>query len=339
MKALVKRSQAAGDAGLEDVAEPAAPGPGQVVVDVALTGICGTDIHILKGEYRVVPPVVMGHELCGRVGRVGDGVDPSWLGRRVVSETYFHTCGACIHCRSGRRNLCRERQSIGTHVNGAFAPRVLLPAANLHAVPEGVGDRVAALAEPLACVTQSLLVPQPTIAPGQAVLVVGPGTIGLLAAHLAAACGADVTVQGAAADGSRLALARAAGFAVTVAGEEAAPSDAYDVAIECSGNARGIADCLRCVARGGRLVQIGLVGRPAELDYDQICFKEIVVSSGFASTPASWRAAMKLLPKLPLSDLVTDTGGLEAWQDLFDASMKLRGMKYLIAPGGAAPSQ
>ncbi len=99
------------------------------------TGICGTDLHIWLGEYDSVPPVTMGHEVCGTVASLGDGVDAAWAGARVAVETFFSTCGVCAHCRAGKLSVCAQRRSIGTHVDGGFAPRLVLPARNLHRVP------------------------------------------------------------------------------------------------------------------------------------------------------------------------------------------------------------
>lgn len=135
------------------------------MIAVEAAGICGTDIHIVDDEFRSWPPVTMGHEVCGVVVEAGAGVDASWEGARVVSETYFSTCGACDHCRSGRINLCLERRSIGSAVDGAFAPRLLVPARGLHRVPEWLSSPAAALAEPLACVCNCLLEPARAFAP------------------------------------------------------------------------------------------------------------------------------------------------------------------------------
>jgi L-iditol 2-dehydrogenase len=107
------------------------------VLEVAAAGICGTDLHIADGEYETVTPVTIGHEAAGVVNAVGEGVDDSWLGARVASETYFSTCGECAFCRAGRPNLCLQRRSIGTHVDGAFAPRLLVPLNNLLGFPTG----------------------------------------------------------------------------------------------------------------------------------------------------------------------------------------------------------
>jgi len=100
-----------------------APGAGEVALDVRAVGICGTDLHIWLGEYPSVPPVTMGHEVCGVVAELGDGVDAEWLGARVAVETFFSTCGVCTYCRAGKLSVCEQRRSIGTHVDGGMAPR------------------------------------------------------------------------------------------------------------------------------------------------------------------------------------------------------------------------
>ncbi len=151
---------APGEGHVELAERPArAPAAGEVALDVHAVGICGTDLHIWLGEYPSVPPVTMGHEVCGTVSAVGEGVDGDWLGARVAVETFFSTCGVCAHCRAGKLSVCEQRRSIGTHVDGGFAPRLVLPARNLHQVPEGLPDAAAALSEPLACVCNSMLDP------------------------------------------------------------------------------------------------------------------------------------------------------------------------------------
>jgi L-iditol 2-dehydrogenase len=315
---------------------------GQVVLDVLATGICGTDLHIQAGEYPSVPPVTVGHEVCGRVTDLGPGVDPAWGGARVVVETYFSACGSCRMCRDGRRNMCAQRRSIGTHVDGGFAPRLVVPAANLHRVPEWLDDAAASLSEPLACVCNALLDP-PVIGAGDRVLVVGPGAIGLLAAQVARACGGRVTVRGTARDAARLALAAEQGFATEVAGEDAAgpdadAPDAPAVVVECSGSGPGVVHALTALRRRGTLVQIGLRGAELTVPWDLICYHELAVRTGFASTPASWRRAMTLLAEhqVDLTGLVTAVVGLEEWASAFDASRGGDGIKYVLDPSAPA---
>jgi L-iditol 2-dehydrogenase len=307
------------------------PEPGEVVLDVRAVGICGTDLHIWLGEYPSVPPVTMGHEVCGTVAALGEGVDPVWAGARVAVETFFSTCGECTFCRAGKLSVCEQRRSIGTHVDGGFAPRLVLPARNLHRVPDALPDAAAALSEPLACVCNSLLDPS-AVQPGDDVLVVGPGAIGLIAAQVARACGGRVVVRGAARDEVRLALARELGFATSVAGRDGVP--VADVVVECSGAEPGIADALRAARRRGRIVQIGLRGADVTIPYDLVCFHELTITAGFASNPASWRRAMALLNEgaVELAPLVTEVVPIGDWRRAFDASRAGDGVKYVLDP-------
>ena len=260
MRGLTKIAPGPENVGLTEREVPAVI-PGHVVLDVQAAGICGTDIHIVDDEFRSWPPVTMGHEVCGIVAQAGEGVAADWLGARVVSETYFSTCGACEQCRAGRRNLCPERRSIGSARDGAFAAQVLVPAHGLHRVPDWLSSEAAALTEPLACVCQCLLDP-PVVSAADEVLVVGPGPVGLLAAQVARAAGGAVHVRGIPRDGARLERARELGLETSVDGE---PLDHdFDVVVECSGNAGGMSTCLEHARRGGRYVQVGLAGKPVD---------------------------------------------------------------------------
>jgi L-iditol 2-dehydrogenase len=327
---LAKLAPGEGHVDLADRPERA-PGPGEVTVAVAGAGICGTDLHIWLGEYASEPPVTMGHEVCGRVIELGDGVDPVWRGARVAVETFFSTCGQCRYCHSGHLSVCEQRRSIGTHVDGGFAPRLVLPAANLHRVPDALDDVAAALSEPLACVCNSLFDPT-AVRRGDAVLVIGPGAVGLLAAQVVRASGGAVTVRGTERDGARLALAAELGFATSVAARDELP--VVDVVVECSGSGPGIADGLRAVRQRGRMVQMGLRGADVTVPFDLICFHELTVTAGFASNPGSWRRAMALLDEgaIELAPLVTEVVPLARWRDAFEASRAGEGVKYVIDP-------
>ena len=275
MLGLTKLASGPGNVAIAERPEPR-PAPGSVVLDVVAAGICGTDLHIHDGEYAVVPPVTMGHEVAGTVAELGHGVDGSWLGVRVVTETYFSTCGECKWCSTGRPNLCRERRSIGTHVDGGFAPRLVVPVTNLHRIPDRLNAYAAAMAEPLACCCHSLLDPD-RVGDGERVLVIGPGPIGLLAAQVARSSGGHVHVRGTPGDAARLDVAGALGFATSTTAA-AAPGE-FDVVVECSGNAAGMAFALETAARGAPYVQIGLAGKPVVLPFDLVCFKELSVTS------------------------------------------------------------
>jgi L-iditol 2-dehydrogenase len=326
VRGLTKLAPGAGSVGLAERPERA-PESGEALLEVRAAGICGTDLHIAAGEYPSVPPVTMGHEVCGVV-LAGGGLE----GTRVVSETYFSTCRTCDFCLAGRPNLCLERRSIGTHVDGAFAPRLVVPLANLHPVPDWLPDHAAALTEPLACVCNALFDP-PVVAPGDEVLVLGPGAIGLLAAQAVRAAGGRVTVVGTERDGARLELAAQLELASENPGSNLLLGP-FDVVVECSGSEGGIASGLQATRRGGRFVQIGLRGAAVTVPWDEICFRELVVTSGFASTPASWRRALALVEAraVELEPLVTEVVPLEEWERAFRASRNAEGVKYVLDP-------
>jgi L-iditol 2-dehydrogenase len=309
--------------------EERAPRPGEALLEVRGAGICGTDLHIEAAEFPCAPPVTMGHEVCGVVAAVGEGVDSGWLGERVVSETYFSTCGICPLCRDGRVNLCPERRSIGSFVDGAFAPRLVVPAGNLHRAPAGLTDRAATLVEPLACLCHCLCDP-PVISPGDRVLVTGPGPIGLLAAQLARAQGGRVVVAGLPTDGVRLAAAERLGLETATE----PPREPADVVVECSGTGGGAVTCLERARRGGRYVQVGVFGREVTVPLDRVFEKELVVSSGYASTPRSWLRALAVADSgvLDLDGLVSEVIPLAGWEAAFSTLRRGEAVKIVFDP-------
>ena len=333
MQGLIKRDEGAENVGLGDVPKPT-PGPGEVLLQVYAVGICGTDLHIQDDEFPSTPPVVMGHEVTGRVVEAGTGAE-GWVGKRVSPETYFYTCDRCHACLAGRRNLCPTRKSIGSHVNGGFASHVVVPARNLHEVHESVGEHAGALYEPLSCVAQCLC--DPAVAnPGDTALVVGPGAMGILTAQVLKAQGALVTISGTPSDQRRLDIAVSLGLTPVLAGElEAAiPGIGFDVVADASGNERGIDAGLRAIRKGGHYVQVGLTGKPISFDIDLICLKELVVTSGFASTPRSWHRVEQLIAsgEVVLDPLVTDVSPLSDWETSFARTRKADGLKLMLDP-------
>jgi L-iditol 2-dehydrogenase len=329
MSAVVKRGDGVEGIEIAQVEVPTAA-PGQAVVDVVATGICGTDVHIAHDEYAHERPVVMGHEVLGVVASVGSPDDAHWVGATVALETYFAACEVCELCRAGRRNLCANRRSIGSFRNGGFASQLLVPVINLHRLPETPGELDGVLSEPLACVAQCLLDP-PVVQPGDRVLVTGPGAMGQLAAQVARASGGEVTLAGLPADAERLAVAASIGIRT----ETGTPEEgAFDVVIECSGSAPGAATALRSARRGGRYVQVGIFGRDVALPFDLVLYKELTVTSGFASTPTSWRAAMRLIEAgdVVLTPLVTRRVPLADFFDALDAAQRGEGLKTVVVP-------
>src|ERR1700730_6158377 len=209
MIAVQKMARGVGNIELQEVPEPHA-GDGQVIIEVHAAGICGTDLHIYLDEFETNPPVTIGHELAGVIVELGRGVVEFKVGDRVTTETYFSTCGHCLDCRRGRRNLCLHRRSIGSKQDGAFTKFLLTPASNLHLVPDELDLESAALTEPLACTVHGVL-ETAGVQAGDNVVLTGPGPIGLLALQLAKAAGAKAVMIGTHCDINRLKLAKELG--------------------------------------------------------------------------------------------------------------------------------
>jgi L-iditol 2-dehydrogenase len=328
MRALRKLAPRPGNVDYVDVPAPRCIGE-HVVLKIAAAGICGTDLHIYDGEYPTRPPVTMGHEVAGTVFEVGAGVKGWQVGDRVTSETYFSVCGSCRYCRAGRSNLCPERRSIGAAVDGGFAPLLLVPARNLHRLPENVSLTAGALTEPLACCVHAMR--RTTLDVGDHVLVSGPGPIGLLCAQLLASSGAFVVVAGTDADELRLnaAVELGAHAAVNVQTHpEALREDVdrftggleFDVAVECAGAPGSVTNCLAALQKGGCYVQVGLFGKPVSVDFDALCLGEFTVSGTFAQVPDAWETAIRLMTsgRVKVDALISEIVPLREWARAFE---------------------
>ncbi|KDN77927.1 zinc-binding alcohol dehydrogenase [Streptomyces olindensis] len=243
------------------------PGPGQALVAVRYGGVCGSDLHYWRhggvGDFRLREPMVLGHEVVGTVVEYGAGASGPAPGTPVAVHPAT-PCGVCPECESGRRNVCRDTRYLGSaarfpHVQGGFAARVVVPCEQLRTLPEGLGLRRAALAEPLAVALHA--VRRAGDVAGRHVLVTGAGPIGCLVVAAAKAAGAArVTVTDLLP--AALAYASAAGADTLVRADD--PDDPgwpseVDVAIEASGVAPGLDTCLRRVRRGGVVVQLGML--------------------------------------------------------------------------------
>jgi L-iditol 2-dehydrogenase len=341
MKALVKVATGPGNLELRELPDPA-PGPGEVVLRIAGTGICGTDLHIQDDEYVIAPPVVIGHETAGTVVAVGAGVTRCRVGDRATSSTTISTCGRCPMCRAGRTNLCPERRFFGGHVNGGFAEYAVIPEANALVLPESVSLAAAALTEPLACCVHGVLEVAPP-ARGDLVVVSGPGPIGLLCAQAARSAGATVIVLGTSADEKRFEIARRVGLDTLVDVQQRDVVEAVrdlgggrepDLVVEAAGAAASIDQCLRLAPRGGRVLQIGLYGRPAPVAIDVLVLKELRLLGSFSSTPTSWSTAIELMAsgQVQTEPIVTHRRPLEEWSSGFDDARRKGEGKILLVP-------
>jgi threonine dehydrogenase-like Zn-dependent dehydrogenase len=248
--------------------EPPTAGAGQVVVDIHRVGVCGTDVEFFTGEMAYLHqghahfPLRLGHEWMGVVSAVGDGVERSWLGRRVTSDTMLG-CGRCRLCLSGRQHVCHDRFEIGIRGDwpGALAEQLLVPVTALHALPDSVDDAAGALVEPGGNAMRA--VEAADAGPGSRVLIYGPGAIGLLAAMIAESDGIEVHLAGR--SDTSLDFARSIGLRNAWRIDDV-PELPYDAVIDCTFGVDIPARAVSLVQPGGRIVLIGLSGAPSQID-------------------------------------------------------------------------
>ncbi|MDF2499675.1 MAG: putative arabitol-phosphate dehydrogenase [Anaerosporomusa subterranea] len=344
MKGLVKYAKGPGNMEVRDVAESKA-GPGQVKIEVKAAGICGSDLHIFHDDIAGIPinpPVVTGHEFTGVIVEVGEGVTQWKVGERVTSETAVSFCGDCMHCRTGRYNLCNNRRTLGYWYNGAFTSYTVVPKERIHKLPDAIDFIAGALAEPLACVTHAVL-ELTTIITGDVVLVSGPGSIGMLALQVAKAQGAIVVVSGTNIDRERLTMAKQLGadYTVDITEQDLAAlineltcGRGADVTLECSGAARAANDALVLTRKFGHYTQIGLFGKPIQIDFEKICYRELKVTGSLGSTWTSWEKAIQLMAsgKVNTRDLVSHVMPITEWEKAFKMFEDKEGYKLVLTP-------
>jgi L-iditol 2-dehydrogenase len=341
MQALLKLSHRVGDVALREVPEPVTA-PGQVKIAIKATGICGTDIHHVADEYPSRPPVILGHECAGQVVEVGAGVVGVNVGDRVTAIPFAATCGHCRYCREGELGLCPERVAFGSFMDGAFAEFMVIPATAVLPLPDSVDYAIGALTEPLANGVKATY-ESTSIQPRDRVLVTGPGPIGLLAALLSCQQGAFVVLVGTASDAGRLELARRLGIDRTLeAGTDDVPQvvrdltggEGVDILFECAGAAAAVRDAFPLVRKRGQITQLGLIGRPVELPYDQIVLRDIRVVGSFGNSRRSWEQALNLMrdSALPLAALISAVLPLSEWEKGFDMVRRQAGLKVLLTP-------
>lgn len=341
MKAVVKTAPGYDQMELLDVDKPKAFDD-KVVIQVAFTGICGSDIHTFKGEYKnPKTPVVLGHEFSGTIVEVGPDVKEYKVGDRVVSETTYETCGECRYCKERDYNLCSNRKGIGTQVNGSMTDFVLAREESLHLIPDNVSFEAAAFSEPLACTTHAVM-EKTHVNDGDVVLVIGPGPIGILAAQVAQAEGGNVILSGITQDKDRLEFAKKLGIQHTIDSQaedlEAfvlGLTDGYgaDIVIDASGAVPAVNQALKLTAKKGDFVQLGLFAKSVvEIDTESIIQREINYIGSRSQKPSSWDKALKLLAeeKVDTETMITKVYPVSEWREAFEAVMGGEEIKVMI---------
>ena len=340
MRALVVRGP--GAAAVTDLPDPV-PGPGEVLIEVAAAGICGSDLELLDGRRPaayVRYPVVPGHEWAGRVLAAGPEVDGLAPGDPVVAEG-LRACGVCDRCAEGRTNLCAAGYAeTGFTHPGALAERLVVPAGLVHRLPQGRPVEPAALLEPVACVASGLLETGMPL-PGARVAVVGDGPVGLLALLLLrAASPAELALVGGRPARSALGPGCGATRVVAAADRDALAGLAgrFDAVVEATNHPAGAATALALPRRGGWALLLGIsgAGRPA-IDPDVVSLGQLRVQGGFAASRAAWRWVARLYAGgiLDPAPLVSHRFPLEGVEDAFASLGDPDGdaVKILIRPG------
>ncbi len=325
-------------------ADPVAPGPGEVQVEVAYTGICGTDLHIVHGamDGRVTPPAILGHETAGTVAAVGEGVD-GWEAGDPVTVMPLVWCGECAACRGGVSHICQRLTFLGIDAPGALQPRWVVPADTLVALPRQLSLRAAALAEPTAVAVHD--VRRAAVAPGERTVVVGGGPIGLLIAAVSREAGAEVVLVEP--NDGRRELAESIGLATLdprarpVAEHVEGWTDGAGAAVsfEVSGTAPGIESAVQALGPRGRLVVVGIHAAPAPVDLFRVFWRELTILGARVYERLDFEEAVGLLAagRIPVDALVTDVLPLAETPDGFAALDQGRAMKILIdCAGGRA---
>jgi 2-desacetyl-2-hydroxyethyl bacteriochlorophyllide A dehydrogenase len=318
------------------------PQPGEALLRVRACGICGSDLHWFQGGFPP-PPVCPGHEIAGEVVALGADARGVHVGDRVAVEPLI-ICGRCAACRRGDYQLCARFQLLGTVRDGGLADYVVAPVGALFAFPGGLEWDVAALAEPTAvCVHAARLV---QLRVGDRVLVLGAGTIGLLAVLVAHASGASA-IAISARHAHQAEMARRLGATHVFASEDDDARDrvlrdlAPDVVFETvGGNAATIDEALHAVRPGGTVVVLGIFTAPSSCNALMLVGKEVrLIGSlmyGRAGGRADFEVAIDVLAKERerVAGLITHRFGLDAVQEAFEtAADKKRGaIKVTIVP-------
>ena len=344
MKAVVKYDNVAGATEVREVPVPSI-GPDDVLVETAYIGICGSDPHMHhnKVSYKVNVPLILGHEFAGVIAAVGANVTGWKVGDRVTSETHADFCGKCVLCRTNNYHVCRERKGYGFQIDGAFAKYVRVPSRILHKVPDNVSLKEAALTEPL-CVAYSSLVKHSPLKPGDLVVIIGPGPIGLLCTKIASILGAsDIVVVGTDGDDARMEIAKKMGATMTINSSQQDPvpiimgmRDGYgaNLVVDAAGFSPTLKLSLDVVRPCGQINKIGWGPGPVGFSLDQLISKAATLQGTFSHNWDVWEKCLVLMGErtVDLTDIVTHELPLDQWQKGFDLMETKEGLKIVLTP-------
>jgi alcohol dehydrogenase/L-iditol 2-dehydrogenase len=311
----------------------------QVLLEVQSVGVCGSDLHMWTAQqsWEVNYPVVLGHEFCGTICRVGKNVRGWREGDRVVSETAAVIDPDSPLTRQGLYNLDPGRRGFGARVDGAMRQYVPVPSRILHRMPDGMSFDQASLTEP-SCVAYSAMVTNVRIRPGDRIIVLGPGPIGILCAAIARLSGAEVGLGGLERDRGRLAIAEAYGCETLIGNlkEWAFDRDGLGVdgVVDATGVSAALSTALELVRPAGWISKVGWGPQPLNGSIDQLVQKNITLQGSFSHTWSTWERVIHLIATGAL-DVRPITGGawpLEQWQTAFEKMHSGEIVKAILRP-------
>lgn len=349
MPALVNYAPEAGSVELRDVDVPAI-GASDVLLAVEAVGICGSDLHQWQNSHSwpVNYPCTLGHEFAGTIAATGARVDRFAEGDRVVSETAAVIDPDSPYTRQGEYQLDPNRLGFGYGVDGAMATYAKVPERCLHAIPDDLAFEKAALTEPC-CVAFNAVCENATVRPGDHVLVLGPGPIGLLCAHMASLSGASrVIVAGLPSDARRLEAARRLGADTTLDDPDAVPavvSDlgdgmGVDVVIDAAGVSATLKQAMEVVRPAGHITKVGWGPQPMDYSLDPAVQKNVTIQGSFSHNWPMWERVIRMLAieQINLDPIIDRVAGLDAWRDCFDKMHDKQYVKAVLTPSDARPA-
>lgn len=318
-------------------------GPKEVLVNNKACGICGTDVHIYhgeKGSADVTPPVVLGHEFAGVVVEVGTEVTSVKPGDHVALDPNMY-CGQCMPCRMGKKQECQHLYALGVNVNGGFAEYAVCPETQCFKVSEDISFDEAAMAEPLACVVHGI--DQAQIQPGQAVLVIGGGTIGLMMVQMARLCGASSVILSEPVEMRRkIGMEVGADAAIDPIHEnvpqrikEICGRDGADVVIECVGRPFAVEQAFSAAGFGATILLFSVPGVDATVPLPLFdVYKKELRIVGSMINPDTHQRAVNLINsrRLELKKLITHVYDLEHMDEAIHMQMSAESIKVVVHP-------
>jgi 2-desacetyl-2-hydroxyethyl bacteriochlorophyllide A dehydrogenase len=331
MKAVVIEKP--NEVSVKEVADPT-PAPDQALIKVEACGICGTDIHVIRGEFAPTRyPIIPGHEFCGEVVAVGGEVRNLKVGDFVAVDPSLFD-GTCRQCRMGRFNLCEHWNAIGVgSANGACAELVAVPAVNAFGLPTDIPRNWGALVEPLSCAVHGL--DQVGIRAADDYLIYGAGTMGLLLGQLVKDSGAE-RLDIVDTNPKRHALAKRLGAdRVAASAAELDRPQGWDVVIDATGAVPAIEDGIRRVARGGTFLMFGVANADAKATISPFrVYNDEIKIIGSMAVLHSFERALALLAKgvIDSEAMITDRFSLDDYLKAIDAFLSGRGLKVQVAP-------